>query len=208
MMVNVIMLLLTPLCFSFKMRAFVAKSALNSGSRDYESMGKPWSSIGETLDVYTNNWALSYADTRPFFPNTTVGAVFLATNLIYGVAGFATMSNGNILQSVIVEAAGCASILYHFRQINLGPEKYEVRKALMVDYVLALAAISTVASNAASQFTQESLTLEAVVLGILASSSLITSWILSDGIGYIIFHGLWHIFSGISVIVTTPTGVS
>ena len=163
--------------------------------KDYEELG--WlGPIGKRLNMLSNGWALSYANTFPFTEKHPFGFAFLATNIIYAVVGYAMFVHGNTGKSLILDAAGVASIAYHWRQIHLGPNRNEVRYALMIDYFTAVMAIGSVIFDICSGAVSGNLSLKALCLGVVAFLNLFGSWYYANGMPYLFFHGLWHVFSG------------
>lgn len=126
----------------------------------------------------------------------------------------------------MVELAGLLSINYHWKQLFYGPENIEVRKALILDYIGALSAVAIILTEIVKQSiigTRTAIYLyplltfaiiysgefptSAFLVGILATVNLLYSWVYVNGLGYLYFHGLWHIFSSAAVymLFTTPT---
>lgn len=153
----------------------------------------------------TGGWGLGYADTRPFNDRTIIGVLFLATNAFYIWAGIDLFTNKNYLLSASVEIAGLVSLYYHWSQVHFGPNRDEVRYSLLIDYITAFITINLTfieiiallikfSNNAACD-----LSLSSVVFGVTGVACLFGSWIFEFGLPYIFFHGLWHIFSSLSV---------
>jgi len=62
--------------------------------------------IAEAVDEFTGGWALNYADLRPETETTPAGVAFLATNVVYALAGIALSTKGELLLGVLTEVAG------------------------------------------------------------------------------------------------------
>lgn len=71
-------------------------------------------------------WAFKYGDTRPFTEKSLVGWLFLATNLCY------LLSSINLWQveegiattyGIIIDTAGLFSFVYHYTQLQYGPNR-------------------------------------------------------------------------------------
>lgn len=177
---------------------FLRRSSILSALQDseYDELGQ-LRNIGRKLDDLTNGFALSYANTLPYREWHPFGILFLATNVIYAAVGYMLFANGDISKSLILDLAGSASVLYHWRQIRMGPNQAAVRYALIIDYFTAFVAISSIAIDIFQSVMEGTLSIRAVVLSITAVLSLLGSWYYADGLPYLFFHGLWHIFSGI-----------
>jgi hypothetical protein len=161
------------------------------------------STFAQVIDERTGGWGLGYADTAPFSDKTLVGILFLATNICYFWAGTNLFANNNYLLSATIEVAGFVSLYYHWSQIHFGPNRDEVRYALLIDYITAFAAINftfldlllllfQVSTNSACDFP-----LPSVALGIAGVACLLGSWAFEFGLPYIVLHGLWHVFSSL-----------
>ena len=145
-------------------------------------------------------WGLSYADLSPATPRTPAGQAFLATNLGYAVVGAWLAAEGDCLYGGLTEAAGLVSFAYHYAQLDLGKNRPEVRLALLVDYLVAGAALLTgtaylvqdCAAGGAGLAATSGTTLAsaAVALGCLG-----LCWVWEYGYPYIFLHSLWHIAS-------------
>jgi len=156
--------------------------------------------LAEAVDAATGGWGLSYADLSPATPRTPAGQAFLATNLGYAVVGAWLAAEGDCLYGGLTEAAGLVSFAYHYAQLDLGKNRPEVRLALLVDYLVAGAALLTgtaylvqdCAAGGAGLAATSGTTLAsaAVALGCLG-----LCWVWEYGYPYIFLHSLWHIAS-------------
>mmetsp|Transcript_26331 Transcript_26331/g.26578 ORF Transcript_26331/g.26578 Transcript_26331/m.26578 type:complete len:112 (+) Transcript_26331:313-648(+) len=98
------------------------------------------------------------------------------------------------------------SMYYHWSQLHYGPNRDEVRIALLIDYFAATIAIlfSTFKMGIFflklfSLHTAISISWNFVIFGILGVGCLLGSWVLEYGLPYLILHGLWHVFSAAAV---------
>jgi hypothetical protein len=149
--------------------------------------------VTNVIDESTGGWALAYANLEPETETTPIGITFLVTNLAYGIAGSLLMTQGNTFLGALTELACIASFIYHFSQLKFGKEGSRiVRSALLVDYFFALSAIAV--GSYQLLYTQ-SIPQEVLVGGGLAITSLGVCWIWEEGLTYIFFHSLWHLFS-------------
>lgn len=159
-------------------------------SNSVEEFVAPLSSV---LDDQTGGWALSYANLEPEDETTPVGLTFLATNIAYGVTGSLLLSNGNVILGVLTELACVASFFYHYSQLKFGQEGSRiVRLTLLVDYFFALSAILV---GSVQLILAHQLPAEALCSGTLAVATLGACWVWEEGLTYIVFHSLWHLFS-------------
>lgn len=150
--------------------------------------------VTDVLDDVTGGWALSYADLSPADETTPIGISFLLTNLAYGIAGSLLMTQGNAVLGVVTELACIASFCYHYSQLKFGQEGSNiVRLALLIDYLFALSAIII---GSVQLYLGHELPPEVVMGGSLAVASLGACWMWEQGLTYIFFHSLWHLFSG------------
>lgn len=149
--------------------------------------------VTNALDNTTGGWALSYANLDPEDETTPIGMSFLATNLAYGIAGSLLVTQGNAVLGVLTEIACLASFLYHFSQLKLGQSGFRiVRLALLVDYFFAVSAIIV---GSIQLFFSHQIPTEVLFGGSLAVASLGACWLWEEGLTYIVFHSLWHLFS-------------
>lgn len=112
----------------------------NSGDRDYNDFG-PVSALAKNIDKWTGGWGLFYADVSPYTEKSTVGLVFLATNIIYLISGYYLYQSSQYVYSTAIDVAGLLSINYHFHQLKYGPNQSIVRLTLLLDYFAASIAI-------------------------------------------------------------------
>ena len=110
--------------------------------REYDGFGI-LTPIAQTIDEFSGDWALSYADLSPSTPRTIEGQVFLATNVAYAVAGLILGYQGDWVFAGLTELAGVVSFWYHFIQLEFGKDRAEVRLALLTDYFTAGVALIT-----------------------------------------------------------------
>ena len=180
--------------------------------------------VADQLDGWTGGWATTYADLYPESPTTPLGIFFLATNLAYSMAGYAlwvtttttTTTNtpmDGLLLSVLTETASVASFVYHYGQLLSGSAAAAseeesslsfswVRIVLVVDYLVAFAAIGTALSCLVTTPGGMVLSWQGWVACSLSLVCLALSWIDERPGPYIVFHGLWHIlgaYGGYSV---------
>lgn len=138
-------------------------------------------------------WAFSYADLTPENETTPIGISFLATNVAYGIAGSYLLSQGNAVLGTLTEIACLASFCYHYAQLKYGQEGSSVvRLTLLVDYFFA---ISSIMVGSIQLAMSHQLPEDALVGGSLALASLAACWVWEEGMTYIFFHSLWHLFS-------------
>jgi len=164
--------------------------SLQELSGSLASMLLPVSSL---IDNVTDGWGMTYADLTPETHETPSGIVFLATNLAYSLVGVLLSLHGESLLGFLTECASVASFVYHFTQLKLGPDQPAVRLALLVDYIIAGAALLTGAIYVA--FSPYDIPMEGLVVCALGVAFLGASWVWEEGMPYIIFHGMWHLFS-------------
>ena len=164
-----------------------------SSTKDLEELVAP---VSKVLDDQTGGWALSYANLEPEDETTPIGISFLATNIAYGLAGSLLMVNGNVILGVLTELACIASFFYHYSQLKFGQRGSQiVRLTLLVDYFFALSAILV---GSVQLLLSHQLPMEAVYSGVLAVGTLGACWIWEEGLVYIFFHSLWHLFSALT----------
>lgn len=150
--------------------------------------------VTDVLDDLTGGWALSYADLSPADETTPIGISFLLTNLAYGIAGSLLMVQGNGILGFVTELCCIASFIYHYSQLKFGQEGSNiVRLALLVDYIFALSAIVV---GSIQLYLGHQVPAEVILSGSLGVASLGACWIWEQGLTYIFFHSLWHLFSG------------
>lgn len=162
--------------------------------------GNPDNAFSELLNkVGTSPFrgVFTYPDLTKYSKRNPVGALFLATNIVYSWAGYVVFQQGQTELSLVVEAAGVASFYYHWTQLEYGPNNIAVVRALLLDYLVA---VVTVASFLVTLFeaslNSPTQPLVSFVSGLAGMICLVLSWVYHFDIPYIIFHGLWHVLSG------------
>ena len=105
--------------------------------------------------------------------------------------------------AVIVDIAGISSIWYHYNQLLYGPNRKEVLTPLLVDTITAIPAIISI-FIALVLVAIEGLAVEpffqlAAISGSFSIIALLISWKYDSGTRYILYHGLWHILSALTV---------
>lgn len=143
-----------------------------------------------------------YADLTPYSAGSFTGLLFLATNILYLKTGWDQIQlRGFDMYSIAVEVAGLISTLYHWSQLNYGPNNRLVKAILCVDYLTAgyaiLASASVCVQIVQTSGSWQSLPLRFVLEGGLGIMFLFLSWTerFSKKESYMVTHGLWHIFS-------------
>jgi hypothetical protein len=165
-------------------------------------LSKLYNYIEYVDDTYANGFILAYANTTGFNYTEPIGAAFLLTNLIYIGSGVSFLiSNPSdssfYYNTFVIEMAGLLSFNYHYNQLLLGPGRRQVKYTLLLDYIGALSAICMILVEILRQVTMESyLPVMSIELSIAGALCLLGSWVCLTGYEYIMFHGLWHIFSG------------
>jgi len=152
---------------------------------------------GDFIDKYV--WSIT--DTRPYGPQTTIGTIFLTTNVGFLIASifFYHIQNPYATSIAIMsDVAGVASFIYHYRQLELGPDK-RVRTFLAIDYVVAITTIVIslpyfyrIASEYMGSYDKE--IIASLIFGVISIVCFLIGAV-SSGLQYVVFHGLWHIFS-------------
>eukprot|EP00592_Proboscia_alata_P000455 CAMPEP_0194370950 /NCGR_PEP_ID=MMETSP0174-20130528/19293_1 /TAXON_ID=216777 /ORGANISM="Proboscia alata, Strain PI-D3" /LENGTH=255 /DNA_ID=CAMNT_0039148705 /DNA_START=107 /DNA_END=875 /DNA_ORIENTATION=+ len=153
--------------------------------------------IAQTIDDATGGWGLSYADLSPETETTPAGVAFLFTNILYGVAGLLLTLRGDIIFGTLVETAGLVSYIYHYSQLKFGPDRPEVRLALLGDYFTAGTALLTgfayLGGVGVADWNGVPLDLLLVAGGSIGCLCL--CWVWEFGVAYLVWHSLWHIGS-------------
>ena len=267
--------------FISELDGLVVNYAKTGITRNYtEIFGNTFDKVAFRVDAVSDGWGLSYANLTGYSEYDWAGQLFLATNVIYGVAGIlatsfsifpgqdpgptgqlnyflgvpATNSGlnfdsdpGLFLFGLAIDVAGLVSLKYHWGQLHYGADRDEVRPYLLIDYCTAALAIFTttftfisiflsltVSSSSISDMNffnsisnigssglsiatasllieklQQELSLNSEIIklfieglgyGALGLASLYVSWIFEFGELYLLFHGLWHIFSGLCAV--------
>ena len=140
----------------------------------------------------SNSWLFSYADLRPFTPNTLEGFLFVATNLVFFVAGAVFMTvGGSPILGLMVELAGTFSVGYHWSQCRLGGTRRPiVQLAILLDYLFAVPAIL---GGLAYALSLGAVPVSALLLSALAFSCLALGWFFDSPRAYMLLHGAWHV---------------
>mmetsp|Transcript_1349 Transcript_1349/g.2738 ORF Transcript_1349/g.2738 Transcript_1349/m.2738 type:complete len:116 (+) Transcript_1349:720-1067(+) len=87
-------------------------------------------------------------------------------------------------------------------KLKFGPNRKEVRLALLFDYIAAGSAIIIAALYIIQAGNISAIPGNLLCITALAIGSLLMSWIFSYGYPYILWHSLWHIFSaGVAFLV-------
>eukprot|EP01041_Mallomonas_annulata_P004196 gene4196-8345_t len=172
----------------------------STASRNYAAFGI-LSSLAKRIDSIMGDWWLSYADTTPYNEKTSVGLLFLATNICYITTAIDLwLQSNNILLSLCVATGGLASLNYHTKQINLGPNNEKVHLALLIDYIFAFITIACTVCDIGYLFTicflqHSHMSWTSIIYGTTAAICLVGSWVYGFGLPYLVLHGLWHVLS-------------
>eukprot|EP01038_Epipyxis_sp_PR26KG_P011068 gene11068-14856_t len=166
--------------------------------------------------INSTSWLLNYANLQPYNPNDLYGKLFLGTNFMYTFGGIhilfsqlflkQTISTNtsdifNLLFGILIEIAGFVSYNYHYTQLRYGPNNGVVRKALIIDYFVAsFTILSVIAQACFSIATLGAIPIISIFFGFISILFLLLSWKYEYGLPYMLFHGLWHIFSGLCVL--------
>lgn len=145
-------------------------------------------------------WGLTYADLRPYTDKDLVGITFLATNILYLFSGMVMFNYNQTVFSLILELAGIASIYYHWSQLHYGPGNSAAVRALLVDYAIATSTILFCFSQLLVVVFNGVVPYDVIGFSVLSFACLIASWLNEFGIPYMVWHGLWHVFSGYATI--------
>lgn len=107
-----------------------------------------------------------------------------------------------------MEIAGAVSTVYHCGQIYFGPQRNEVRKILLLDYLTASLALLAsgaqflqVLVTAGSSDTGSEIPVEVFYgagSGLAAVLFLYISWLDEQGKHYLFWHGLWYVAAAAS----------
>eukprot|EP00545_Synedropsis_sp_CCMP1620_P001349 CAMPEP_0119016288 /NCGR_PEP_ID=MMETSP1176-20130426/11914_1 /TAXON_ID=265551 /ORGANISM="Synedropsis recta cf, Strain CCMP1620" /LENGTH=287 /DNA_ID=CAMNT_0006969631 /DNA_START=217 /DNA_END=1080 /DNA_ORIENTATION=- len=156
--------------------------------------------------ILNGDRVLSSANLEPENETTFLGMSFLATNVAFGLCGSLLATQGNAALGVVTEIACFGSFLYHFSQLKFGQhdasssssltesDEEIVKLALLVDYFFAIAAI-VVAGIQLIFSSHQQIPSDVIYSGSMAIASLGACLIWEEGVAYIIFHSLWHVFS-------------
>ena len=151
------------------------------------------SSIFEAVDKFLDsrkNDLFRYADLTKDDVGRSEEILFLASNLPYLWVG--ALRGGT--KGAILNLAGVVSFIYHYFQLTLGPNRSEVRRCLLVDYVTAVNACVVYGLDAVDIFLAFQSPTSGVVFltGSISILALFRSSI-ADGKGYIFWHSIWHL---------------
>ena len=141
-------------------------------------------------------WILSYSNTSPYNITEPCGLTFLLTNTAYFATGIYGIFQGYNLQSVLLELAGLLSVNYHYKQLIYGRDDIEVKKALALDYFGAVTALLLIGYDVITQVLLGYPPIVAITYSAVGAICLLFSWVFARGLPYLLWHGLWHIFSG------------
>lgn len=157
-----------------------------------------------SFDFFVDKYVWSITDTRPYAPHTLIGSLFLATNvgfLITSIFFFRVQDPYASLTAILSDMAALASFIYHYRQLELGPD-VRVRAFLAIDYVVAISTVvcslpyfwQIILEYGASNQLEVSLSL---ILGAASLAFFLVGGV-SSGLQYITLHSMWHILSAAS----------
>ena len=151
----------------------------------------------------------AYADTNPVTTFSLEGILFLATNIPFVVAAQILRSSGSAGEGDLtlatlapaLDLSAVLSFLYHYAQLHFGPNRSEVKRFLLFDYVSAFFTCCIVTLEVFpfilnfSEHHQASLRVEPLLCGLLSVGALLQSWRFDKGRQYLLYHGLWHVGS-------------
>ena len=113
------------------------------------------------------------------------------------------------MAGLIIEVEVVANFCYHYLHLVKGPgNDDEARLALLVDYVFALLTVGYTAVVSVGLIawgemwgsTEAVLALQqGIFFGLLGIATFYMDWVYEYGMPYVACHGLWHIFSALSV---------
>ena len=182
------------------------ESPLRTIAQGVHELNQKIAPVVDALNEKTAGFAFRYADTSPYNETTMIGILFLATNGLYFLAGNSLRDNGEIVQSLLLDSAGIVSTWYHWSQLHFGPNRDEVRVALLADYFFAFLAINDTVIEIVIWGNRlfglagshpEGVSFACIVYGVVGVSSLLGSWVYDRGLPYIALHGTWHVFSAL-----------
>ena len=182
------------------------ESPLRTIAQGVHELNQKIAPVVDALNEKTAGFAFRYADTSPYNETTMIGILFLLTNGLYFLAGNSLRDNGEIVQSVLLDSAGIVSTWYHWSQLHFGPNRDEVRVALLADYFFAFLAINGTVIEIVIWGNRlfglagshpEGVSFACIVYGVVGVSSLLGSWVYDRGLPYIALHGTWHVFSAL-----------
>ena len=183
-----------------------SNSPLNVLAQGVHELNQKLAPVVDELNKKTSGFAFRYADTSPYNETTMIGILFLLTNGLYFLAGNSLREDGEYVQSVLLDTAGVVSTWYHWSQLHFGPNRDEVRVALLADYFFAFLAINGTVIEIVIWGNRlyglagshpEGVSFACIVYGVLGVSSLLGSWVYDRGLPYIALHGTWHVFSAL-----------
>ena len=130
-----------------------------------------------------------------------LGVAFLLTNVPYLYVG-SLIAPAQPVAGNLLNVAGVISFVYHYLQVSLGPNRIEVRRSLLVDYVTAVNAcfifgVEAIDLLANFQAPDGSLRAEHGLPFLTGALALTTLWrsalVDKNGVKYVFWHGLWHL---------------
>jgi len=168
-----------------------SRTSLPPGLTAIQAVVEP---LQSALDDASADWILSYADLRPETATSWTGQVFLATNVLYLLAGIVLTMQGDYWFGFMTEVTSIASFFYHYTQLEARGESKAptVRLALLCDYICAFISLGT--ASIYLLFLPGGAPLDFFVTIALSLAFLGLSWQYEQGKPYLLFHSLWHIF--------------
>lgn len=165
--------------------------------------------------THLGEWVLFSPDLSPARASSTVGVAFLSTNLAYFAVSSTLIADGELTIGSLVGAAGIASCVYHFNQLEYPYPSKETQIALLVDYASAATLVSVGAFDIIMDIGLDNLPIETYVCGGLSLLFLFTGWfgmpfppygypqfgaamVAGKQSPYLLFHSLWHVFSSLT----------
>ena len=130
---------------------------------------------------------------------TCLGILFLISNVPYIIVGQMIVNSGNSIEGVLLDVAGIVSTLYHYCQLSYGPNRIEVRRSLLLDYLTASNACLIFIIDALDvAFTfRDPVNIEGSLPFLTGAMALLALWrssiVDSDGRKYVFWHSLWHV---------------
>jgi len=164
------------------------------------------------LVAFAGEWAFAFADLSPETAVTTVGQLFLATNVAYLISGIALYLEGDSALATCSMTACFISFWYHYAQLQSSSIKAskEVQVALLVDYAVSFATIGLGLAEVADMGISNTPALS-LVCGSAAFVFLFAGWFppfgvpafrprwAGSGAPYIFVHSAWHVLSALTI---------